>query len=231
MSANTKLKNGSPEGRKPDPLQDRRAFLRSCGRGLILGVMAAVLGPLFLRRGRSRSCGSQTPCAGCPTLAACARPEAAATRRVRTGGTVWQLDPNKCVQCGRCQTECVLNPSAVKCVHAYALCGYCKLCFGYFRPDAPELSTGAENQMCPTGAIKRTFVEDPYFEYRIDEALCVACGKCVKGCNAFGNGSLFLQVRHDRCLNCNECSIARACPADAYRRVPADQPYLFKGQA
>ena len=44
----------------------------------------------------------------------------------------------------------------------------------------------------------------------------------------FGNGSLFLQVRHDRCLNCNECAIGRACPAQAFRRVPAEQPYLLK---
>ncbi|MCK5703721.1 MAG: hypothetical protein KAI29_21335, partial [Cyclobacteriaceae bacterium] len=28
---------------------------------------------------------------------------------------VWQLDPAKCVQCGRCATNCVLTPSAVKC--------------------------------------------------------------------------------------------------------------------
>ena len=32
---------------------------------------------------------------------------------------VWQIDPYKCVQCGLCATECVLKPSAVKCVHAY----------------------------------------------------------------------------------------------------------------
>jgi electron transport complex protein RnfB len=35
-------------------------------------------------------------------------------------------------------------------------------------------------------------------------------------------------VRHDRCKNCNECSIAAACPSQAYKRVPADQPYLLK---
>jgi len=56
----------------------------------------------------------------------------------------------------------------------------------------------------------------------------MGCGKCVKGCKTFGNGSLFLQVRHDRCLNCNECSIAAACPSGAFKRVPADKPYLLK---
>jgi len=65
-------------------------------------------------------------------------------------------------------------------------------------------------------------------EYNVEESLCNGCGKCVKGCTVFGNGSLFLQVRHDRCLNCNECSIAAACPSQAYKRVPANEPYLLK---
>lgn len=147
--------------------------------------------------------------------------------RSRDGGLVWQLDPEKCTNCGKCATYCVLKPSAVKCVHAYALCGYCKLCTGYFEPEPIELETGAENQNCPVGAINRTFVEDPFYEYRIDEELCIGCAKCVEGCQSFGNGSLFLQVRHNLCVNCNECSIAVACPADAFVRVPADRPYLY----
>ncbi len=146
-----------------------------------------------------------------------------------TGETVWQIDPFKCTQCGRCATECVLTPSAVKCIHAYDLCGYCDLCGGYFRPGANALNTGAENQLCPTAAIYREYIENPYFEYRIDEKLCIGCAKCVKGCTAFGNGSLHLQIRHDLCLNCNECSIARMCPSDAISRVPATEPYIIKG--
>lgn len=141
---------------------------------------------------------------------------------------VWQLDPDACIQCGRCETECVLTPSAVKCVHTYDICGYCKLCGGYHHPQAMATDTAAENQLCPTGAIQRTFVEDPFYEYTIDENLCIGCGACVKGCARFGNGSLYLQVRHDRCVNCNECSIATACPADAFRRVPVSQPYILK---
>lgn len=148
--------------------------------------------------------------------------------RSRKTRQVWQLDPEKCTQCGKCATNCVLKASAVKCVHAYPMCGYCELCTGYFEPEPNALTTAAENQLCPVAAIKRSFVEDPYFEYTIDEALCIGCGKCVEGCRAFGNGSLTLQVRHDRCLNCNECSIAAACPADAFSRVPADQVYLFR---
>jgi electron transport complex protein RnfB len=142
---------------------------------------------------------------------------------------VWQIDPFECTQCGRCAEECVLTPSAVKCVHAYDLCGYCDLCGGYFKPGVLDLNTGAENQLCPTSAIHRKFIEEPFFEYTIDEDLCIGCGKCVKGCSAFGNGSLHLQIRHDLCLNCNDCSIARLCPSDAISRVPANQPYNFKG--
>ena len=126
---------------------------------------------------------------------------------------VWQIDPFTCISCGNCATYCVLEESAVKCVHKYAMCGYCKLCTGFYEPEPKALDKAAENQLCPNGAIGRKFVEHPYYAYSIDETLCNGCAKCVKGCTAFGNGSLFLQVRHDRCLNCNECSIAAACPS------------------
>ena len=142
---------------------------------------------------------------------------------------VWQLDPNLCIQCENCAVNCVRPLSSVKCVHSFSMCGYCDLCSGYLQPGAADRDTGAESQLCPTGAIKRTFVEPPYFEYTIDEELCIGCGKCVKGCGAFGNGSLYLQNRHDRCLNCNECSIARKCPAQAWKRVPASRPYILRG--
>ena len=141
---------------------------------------------------------------------------------------VWQIDPAKCIACGNCATYCVLDESAVKCVHNFGMCGYCERCTGYFELDAPRLDSGAENQLCPTGAILRELIEDPYHEYTIDEALCIGCGKCVKGCSHFGNGSLQLQVRHDRCKNCNQCAIAVACPSRAFVRVPASDPYLLK---
>ena len=146
----------------------------------------------------------------------------------RTEATVWQLDPKKCVQCGRCATSCVLNPSAVKCVHSFEICGYCDLCGAYLQPGAKVRDSGAENELCPVGALRRTYIEQPFYQYTIDEDLCIGCGKCVKGCNAFGNGSLYLQVQHDRCQHCNECAIAVACPSQAYRRVPAEDPYLLK---
>jgi electron transport complex protein RnfB len=141
---------------------------------------------------------------------------------------VWQIDPQKCSHCGHCATDCVLEQSAVKCVQNYSICGYCDLCTGYFEAEPIALNTGAENQLCPTGAIIRRFIEDPYFEYSIDENLCIGCAKCVKGCQLFGNGSFYLQVRHDRCVNCNDCSIARICPSDAFLRVPVKQPNIGK---
>ena len=155
----------------------------------------------------------------------------AMSNRARAGGWVWQIDPAKCLHCDNCATQCVLEQSAVKCVHAFAVCGYCQLCTGFFAPDPNQLTTAAENQLCPTGALQRAFVEDPYYQYTIDEQLCIGCAKCVEGCTRFGNGSLFLQIRHDRCVNCNECAIARTCPGEAIRRVPAHQPYLLKTTA
>ena len=208
----------------------RREFLRALGRWLAGGV-AAFGTAILLPRTRSAACSAGPACAGCPELPGCAEASLLALPRVGSGKLVWQLDPAKCVQCGQCATRCVLTPSAVTCVHSHVICGYCKLCFGYFQPGVTRLDESAEQQLCPVGAIRRTLVEHPYYEYRIDESLCVGCGKCVKGCTTFGNGSLYLQARHNRCLNCNECSIARDCPADAWRRVPAETPYLLKAEA
>ena len=147
---------------------------------------------------------------------------------------VWQIDPDKCIACDKCQTLCVLEPSAVKCVQCFLLCGYCDVCTGFFPTADFELNTAAENQLCPTGAIVRTFIEEQagvrYFEYTIDETLCIGCGKCVKGCELM-NGSLYMQVRQDLCVNCNECAIAVGCPAQAFCRVPAHTPVLVKREA
>ena len=96
-------------------------------------------------------------------LAAVGGVSVAAAMRGRRDGYVWQIDPEICIQCQNCATECVLEPSAVKCVHNQALCGYCDLCFGYFAPGfEAETGTerpGAESQLCPTGAIHRRWVE------------------------------------------------------------------------
>jgi len=205
-------------------MQDRRKFIQMLVRGGILSGLAVAGGALMLRKVEGEFCGLDLECGNCDQAGTCTLNPSAQLKQ-----WVWQLDPSKCIQCGRCATSCVLTPSAVKCTHVYAMCGYCDLCGGYLRPDAREISTAAENQLCPTNAIRRKFIEEPFFEYEIDEALCIGCGKCVKGCGAFGNGSLQLQVRHDRCANCNQCAIARNCPSEAFRLVPASHPYLLNG--
>lgn len=213
-----------------DGNHSRRDFLRTWMRNAVLAGFAVLTGGLF-RRGRLK-CGGGSPekCGSCPELAVCRLSGTGAARKAVSGETVWQLDPAKCVQCGQCATNCVLGPSAVKCVHAFDMCGYCELCFGYFEPGVKALHEGAENQICPTGAITRKFIEPPYFEYTIDKPLCIGCGKCVKGCIDFGNGSLYLQVDHSICVNCNDCSIARNCPAEAFSRVSVKKTYIKKGK-
>ncbi len=179
---------------------NRKNFINRSGRWLMFGGLAYLTGHMIFKKKVSPS-----------------------------GKYSWQIDPYKCTQCGRCATECVRGISAVKCVHSYQLCGYCDLCGGYFKPNTHSLNTGAENQLCPTGALNRKFVEEPFFEYTINEELCNGCGKCVKGCTSFGNGSLQLQIRHELCENCNECAIARLCPSDAITRVPAEAASQIKG--
>ena len=177
----------------------RRRFLKTCGSVLAGGTIAAASAAIAHRA------------------------------KVSEAHLFWQINPHQCTQCGRCETECVLHISAVKCIHANRVCGYCDLCGGYYRTNIKKLDTAAENLMCPTGAIQRRFVEELYFEYTIDETLCNGCGKCVKGCTSFGNGSLYLQVKRELCVNCNECQIAKRCPADAISRVPLNRTYQLKG--
>ena len=212
--------------------ETRRAFCTTAIRTAALGGVALLSADL-LRRGAAagRSCPQSVPCGQCDALADCTLPQAALARTAAAARLVWQIDPDKCIACDRCQTHCVLDISAVKSVQCFALCGYCDVCTGYFPTKDFVLETGAENQLCPTGAIVRRFIEEKggerFFEYTIDESLCIGCGKCVLGCRLM-NGSLYLQVRHDRCLNCNECSIAVACPTQALRRVPVGSPNLLE---
>jgi electron transport complex protein RnfB len=178
----------------------RKKFLRICGT-VVAGTAIASLSGAALRRLAKQQEGASM---------------------------LWQIDPSKCTYCGRCETECVLPISAVKCIHANKVCGYCDLCGGYYRTNVKELNTAAENMICPTGAIRREYVEEPYFEYTINESLCTGCAKCAKGCNSFGNGSLYMQVKQDLCKNCNECKIALQCPSGAIRRVSVGKAYMLK---
>ncbi len=203
----------------------RREFLSNTVRFLGVAALAGGAGHLALRKGK---CVGSGACAECGLVGTCKDPQADAYRAKVP--TLWQIDPYTCIQCGKCATNCVLKPSAVKCFHAFAVCGYCDLCTGFFEAQPNQLNTGAENQLCPTAAIKRKFIEDPYFQYTIDRDLCIGCSKCVKGCTQFGNGSLFIQIDQDICVKCNECSIAVNCPSKAISRVPATTPYLQKSK-
>jgi len=146
-----------------------------------------------------------------------------------SGNAVFQVDPFKCTACDLCRTSCVLSHSAVKAVNDFDKCGYCQLCPAYMdvtsRPDEKGIPAG---KVCPQDALKRRVVgkEDPddpnnnYYEYAIDETRCDGCGKCVKACKPpAGNGSLRLEIRYARCVECNECSILIACPDNAIVRV------------
>jgi len=143
--------------------------------------------------------------------------------------TVYQVDPNRCSTCDLCRTSCVLTHSAVKAVNDFDKCGYCMLCPAYFDvtsvPDRMGIPLG---KVCPRDALKRQVVgevdeTDPnnnYYEYFVDESLCDGCGRCVKAClPPAGNGSLRLEIRYDRCLECNSCAIQVVCPDDAIVRV------------
>ncbi len=153
---------------------------------------------------------------------------ALASRAPARSQTRWQIDPWACTWCGQCATECVLAQSAVKCTQVFPLCGYCRLCTGFFDAQPHALDSGAENQLCPTNAIVRRHVEGQYYEYTINESACIGCGKCVKGCTLYGNGSFFLQINHALCVNCNQCTIASKCPSRAIGRVDREHPYLLK---
>ncbi|MCE5229604.1 ferredoxin [bacterium] len=179
-----------------NPTMTREEFLTHCGRGLLLLALGGGLGGLVARNVRAST------------------------------DMVWQIDPAKCNACGKCATACVLDRSAVRAANAFNMCGYCDLCTGYFGSQPAALNEGAENQICPTGAIIRKYVEDPYFEYTIDRNKCLACGKCVKDCALYGNGSLHLQIDQGECVHCNDCSIAKVCPTGAISRVPAERPYI-----
>ncbi len=151
--------------------------------------------------------------------------------RRASSDAVYQVDPFKCTACDLCRTSCVLSLSAVKAVNDFDKCGYCMLCPAYYDvttyPDEKGIPTG---KVCPQDALKRRVVgrvdeEDPnnnYYEYVVDETRCDGCGKCVKACKPpAGNGSLRLEIRYARCVECNECAILIACPDHAIIRLEA----------
>ena len=152
----------------------------------------------------------------------------------------WAIDTSRCVNsrlgalgvdvCERCATECVVALSAVRAVNEFSKCGRCYVCPAYFQITSAVGEDGLPSEkVCPRDAIQRKAIgwideDDPannFYEYEIDADLCNGCGRCVMECKEpAGLGSIRLEVRYDVCLDCNRCSIAIACPDDAYERRP-----------
>jgi len=229
--------------------KNRRSFLKLISQFSLLGVLGGLCGfsvrksakghtnagfaPGSNACGRCSLCNERVP--GHNRLAFGEAPDSGGSLKgIAQQHYVWQIDPDKCIAsegCGGCEGSCVLETSAVKAVQCYAVCANCDGCTAYFK-NASDTRDGtmAEKQLCPTGAIERAFIletSEPFFEYNVDESLCIGCGDCVEGCAKMA-GSMYLQIRHNLCTNCNECAIAKQCPADAIIRVPVEHPYLLK---
>ena len=150
----------------------------------------------------------------------------------------WEIDTSLCINsklgalgvdvCDLCASECVVALSAVRAVNEFSKCGRCYICPAYFKITSAVGPDGLPSEkVCPRDAIKREAIgwvdpDDPannFYEYTIDEEKCNGCGRCIMECKEpAGLGSICLEVRHDDCLNCNRCSIAIACPEEAYER-------------
>lgn len=139
----------------------------------------------------------------------------------------WQIDPEKCARCGLCATACVRTPSAVKAMNDQTKCSNCVVCYGHItetKIDSDKIDAEGP-RTCPVDAVKRRNFcggVDGMFVYEQDPSLCFACGRCVDRCNTHGSESMFLLIRPDLCLGCNECSIAKVCPEKAVERVPRE---------
>ena len=156
------------------------------------------------------------------------------TRKAGAQGA-WTIDSEQCLNirlgtvnveaCDLCATECVIPLSAVRAVNDYTKCGRCCICPAYFDVTSEVGPDGLPvRKLCPRDAIERKPIgwvdpDDPlnnYYEYIIDETKCNGCGKCVMACKEpAGLSSIRLEIRHDLCLACNRCSIAKECPEQA----------------
>ena len=82
---------------------NRRQFLKtSACRPPSLPSLAA--GHLVTRKG---TCDGKRRCDQCPQAGDCPDDKAEQWRTAQPAA--WQIDPYKCVQCGKCATNCVLH--------------------------------------------------------------------------------------------------------------------------
>ncbi len=146
----------------------------------------------------------------------------------------WQIDPDKCSSCGLCETSCVRKPSAVKAINDPKKCSNCVVCYGHItnsKIDSEKIDSEGE-RVCPVDAVERENFSggvNGLFLYSNNQKLCVACGSCTKRCNEHGSKSMFLMIRPDLCLGCNECTIATACPEGAIERIPREPVDDYRG--
>lgn len=193
---------------KPEPT--RRKFLLALGRALGVAALGGVAARVLSR----------------------ANPDAEFIQPLHRYG--WQINPDRCTYCNRCATACVRLPSAVKAVNDQKKCSNCVACYGHLcdLQTPSRLIATTDKLVCPLNALKRTPLFgglDGAYLYTIDADRCNGCGQCALQCNLRGSKSMFLLIRPDLCLGCNECSIAKVCPSQAVERVPLFPMNNFKG--
>lgn len=131
----------------------------------------------------------------------------------------WAIINSDCIGCGGCATECVIPSSAAKAEINQSICDGLEDCPAFYKNTKGDFSRGRDNQICPTGALKRTKLENGKYKYTVDKEKCIGCGKCTRACQKKGEGALTLIIDPDYCLECNECSIVPECPKDAVVRT------------
>jgi len=184
----------------------------------------------FLRKAGTAACGLAIGSIGYRVISAHMDEETAGplTR------FVWQIDPEKCVNCPLCETACVRTPSAVKAVNDQKKCSFCVVCYGHISNkeiDSDKIMTEGI-RVCPYDAVTRKNYsggKEGYFIYDIDDDKCTGCGICAKECSARGTKSMFMIIRPDLCLACNSCNIADLCPENAIDRLYFGPEDDFKG--
>jgi electron transport complex protein RnfB len=148
---------------------------------------------------------------------------------------IWQINPDKCTFCGKCETLCIKTPSAVKAVNDQKKCSFCVVCHGHIKETGVASDKIMEEgiRICEHDAVTRKAHSggvNGYFIYDIDDEKCVACGKCAKLCNEKGTQSMFLIIRPEFCLNCNSCEIAKHCPEGAIEKLYIAEEDDFRGE-
>lgn len=146
----------------------------------------------------------------------------------------WQINTDKCTGCGLCKTLCVRTPSAAKAVNDQKKCSFCVVCYGHISNkniDSDKIMSEGK-LVCPQDAVMRkeqSGGKDGYFIYEIDDDKCDGCCKCVEQCIKKGTKSMFMIIRPDLCINCNDCNIAAHCPEKAVDKVFIGPEDDFKG--